>query len=422
MQKQSYPKYQETVYSTRLANGMQVIVNPKPQFNSTYAMLTVGFGSIDVRLSNRQLPAGIAHFMEHKLFEKQTYDESDRYAALGANDNAFTSFSQTSYLFTATSNVLANLQVLLDLVYRPYFSSAKIAKEQGIIGQEILMYQDDPNSRLYFDTIANLYSHSPLSADIAGDVQSIAQITEADLYATYRQYYQPANLTLTICGPVTLTKLLPLFHDLPKGQSQPDELHRLQQQTKLAIQTSSVVPQTTTTLDVQTPKVAVGYRGPAPIVTGRALAQQELAFGIFLQLLFSEDSDFYQQLYAEGILNDSFGFDFDLEAAYHFLILAEDTTNPDQFCERITAVIESALQYPDQLATQFELVKNEEVGERIAQMNSVPATANQLGDPVNGYTNLYDEIAIITHLDLATVVHTATQFFKPSQRTINLIR
>ncbi|USS86817.1 insulinase family protein [Fructilactobacillus cliffordii] len=417
-----YNQYDETVESTRLANGMKVIVNPKPQFNSTYAMLTADFGSINVRLKNRIVPAGIAHFMEHKLFDKEHYDSSDHYAALGASDNAFTSFAQTSYLFTATDNVIENLRVLLDLVYHPFFSTEKIAKEQGIIGQEILMYQDDPNSRLYFDTIANLYSNSPLSADIAGNIASIAQITEADLYATYHQYYQPGNLTLTICGPVTLADILPVLQTLPTTSGDQAELRRLKQQTKRDIQNSLVIPKTTTSLGVTTPKVAVGYRGPAPIRAGRDFAQQELAFGIFLQLLFSEDSDIYQQLYQTGIINDSFGFDFEMEAAYHFLIFAMDTEQPERFSGKIGAVIEQALQDPQRLAPQFDLIKNEELGERISQMNSVSAIANQLGMAIDGYTNLFDEIEIINQLDLKTVVTFARDFFRASQKTINLIK
>ncbi|USS91255.1 EF-P 5-aminopentanol modification-associated protein YfmH [Fructilactobacillus carniphilus] len=417
-----YNQYDETVESTRLANGMKVIVNPKPQFNSIYAMLTADFGSINVRLKNRTVPAGIAHFMEHKLFDKEHYDSSDHYAALGASDNAFTSFAQTSYLFTATDNVIENLRVLLDLVYHPFFSPEKIAKEQGIIGQEILMYQDDPNSRLYFDTIANLYSNSPLSADIAGDIPSIAQITEADLYATYRQYYQPGNLTLTLCGPVTLAEILPVLQTLPTTQGDQAELRRLKQQTKRDIQNSVVIPQRETSLSVTTPKLAVGYRGPAPTRTGRDFAQQELAFGIFLQLLFSEDSDIYQHLYQTGIINDSFGFDFEMEADYHFLILAMDTEQPERFSDAIGNVIEQALQDPQRLAPQFNLIKNEELGERISQMNSVSAIANQLGTALDGYTNLFDEIEIINQLDLKTVVKLAQAFFRASQKTINLIK
>ncbi|USS87680.1 insulinase family protein [Fructilactobacillus hinvesii] len=422
MHQKHYKQYDEVVETTRLANGMEVIVNPKPRFNSTYAMLTTNFGSIDVRLANRSVPAGIAHFMEHKLFDKQHYDSSDHYAALGASDNAFTSFTQTSYLFTATDNVLANLRVLLDLVYHPFFSPEKIAKEQGIIGQEILMYQDDPNSRIYFDTIANLYSHSPLSADIAGDIDSIAQITEADLYATYRQYYQPGNLTLTVCGPITLAEMLPVLHELPATSANPAELRRLQQQTKRDIQNSTVVPATTTTLAVTTPKAALGYRGPAPVVRGREFAKQELAFGIFLQLLFSEDSDIYQNLYQTGIINDSFGFDFEMEADYHFLILALDTDHPDRFFTTIPAVIQKALQEPQRLARQFKLIQNEELGARITQMNSVTGTANQLGTTLDGYTNLFDEIEIINQLDLPTVLQIAQTFFQASQKTTNLIK
>ncbi|WP_429970697.1 EF-P 5-aminopentanol modification-associated protein YfmH [Fructilactobacillus sp. Tb1] len=425
MNKIKYDQFDETVYQATLNNGLKVIINPKPKFNSTYAILTTDFGAINTLIRDngeiKQLPAGIAHFMEHKLFDKKNYDSSDLFAKYGAENNAFTSFNQTSYLFSATNDFSENFKTLLDLVENPYFDEQKIKKEQGIIGQEIMMYQDDPSSRIYFDTIANLYSQSPLNFDIAGSVTSIAQITTEELYATYKQYYVPNNMSLVVVGNIDPNEVLKALEDHFADANENTDISELKSLVNQEIEKSEVIPYKETIMDLSTSKVGLGIRGPQTNVTGKAFSRYELSVGMFLELIFSEDSDIYQRLYDDQIINDSFGFDFDIEAGYQFLIFAADTNQTDQFCDAILTEIKSCLENPDKIKNQFELIKNEEIGDHFALMDSISGIANQMGDRLNDFTNVYDEVEIIKELTFHEIMQNAKNFFHNSKTTRNII-
>ncbi|MHA8138371.1 EF-P 5-aminopentanol modification-associated protein YfmH [Lactobacillaceae bacterium Scapto_B20] len=208
LNKKAYSNYGDNVYSKRLANGLRVVIVPKPEYYRTYAALGVDYGSIDNQFVDPNtdqevsLPAGIAHFLEHKMFDKDGYDAFDLFTKYGSSANAFTSFTSTNYLFSTTNHVLDNLAILLDFVQEPYFTEAKVEKEKGIIAQEIQMYDDDPGARLFFGSIANLYPNFPLDKDIAGSVDSIQKITADDLKLAYQVFYQPSNMTLKVVGNV----------------------------------------------------------------------------------------------------------------------------------------------------------------------------------------------------------------------------
>ena len=206
MENYLYREFNRSVYRETLANGLRVELMPMAGFNKTYAIMTTDFGSVDNHFIPYQgdeavrVPDGTAHFLEHKLFENQDHDAFDPFGELGADANAFTSFTQTSYLFSTTSRLHENLDVLLDFVQEPYFTEQMVAKEQGIIGQEIQMYNDDPGWRLYLGMLGNLYPHDPMRIDIAGTVESIRQITPSTLMECYRTFYQPGNMTLLLVG------------------------------------------------------------------------------------------------------------------------------------------------------------------------------------------------------------------------------
>ena len=201
----NYPQVGEVLYKETLANGLIVYYLPKPDFNKTYGLFTTNFGSLDTtfvprgQTDMRTFPEGIAHFLEHKLFEKEDGDAMTFFSNLGASSNAFTSFTRTSYLFSTRENIDPNVALLLDFVQDPYFTQASVEKEQGIITQEIQMYQDDADFRLFFGLLQNLYPDSALASDIAGTPQSIREISAEDLYDNYRTFYDLRNKTGTFC-------------------------------------------------------------------------------------------------------------------------------------------------------------------------------------------------------------------------------
>ena len=208
-----YDLYNEKLHIINLPNGLNVNLIVRPKFHQTFGILTTRYGSINNSFkasdSNeiKKYPNGIAHFLEHKLFEKEDHDAFDEFALYGADSNAFTSFTRTSYLFSTSSNVDKCVSTLLNFVQHPYFSEQTVEKEKGIIAQEIKMYEDDPNWQMLFGIIKNLYPNTPLTADIAGSVTSIQEITPQMLYECYDHFYQPNNMSLMLVGNFNLSKI-----------------------------------------------------------------------------------------------------------------------------------------------------------------------------------------------------------------------
>ncbi|MHA8262758.1 EF-P 5-aminopentanol modification-associated protein YfmH [Lactobacillaceae bacterium Melli_B3] len=424
LNKKAYPTYGDNVYSKRLANGLRVVIVPKPEYYRTYASLGVDYGSIDNQFVDPNtnqavsLPAGIAHFLEHKMFDKNGYDAFDLFTKYGSNANAFTSFTSTNYLFSTTNHVLDNLKILLDFVQEPYFTEAKVEKEKGIIAQEIQMYDDDPSARLFFGSIANLYPNFPLDKDIAGTVDSIQKITADDLKLAYQVFYQPSNMTLKVVGNIDPAEVLQFVeaNQAQKEFTAPTEIKRLFPKPD----PYQFEKQHHEHLVVSRPKVAIGIKGIEPMPAGVAATKQELIFSLLLTLLFSENSSIYSELYDEGILDDSFSFELDCEREFHFVLLAGDTDHPDQFIRRLTDVISHASDQIDSLGDDFELIKREKIGQHVSLMNSLEAIASRLGDATNDYTNLYDEVEIIESIQLADLKAAAEQLFNSRAISTNI--
>ena len=203
----------ESYVKAELENGLTVYISEKPQYSSSYAIFGTKYGSIDTRFAKDDgemidVPEGIAHYLEHKLFEGEDGDAFSKYAKTGANANAFTSFDRTCYLFSCSDNFYENLDILLNFVQSPYFTEENVLKEQGIIGQEIRMYDDSPSWRVMFNLLENMYQNHPVRIDIAGTVESIAKIDADLLYKCYETFYNPANMFICIAGNIDADKTL----------------------------------------------------------------------------------------------------------------------------------------------------------------------------------------------------------------------
>lgn len=256
-----YPAVKEMVYRTRLANGLTVALLPKKEFKEVYGSVTVQFGSVDTFVTEvdgdvKQYPGGIAHFLEHKLFERE--DSSDlmsAFTSLGADSNAFTSFTKTNYLFSATDYFLENLDLLDELVTSAHFTEASILTEQDIIQQEREMYQDDPDSCLFFSTLANLYPGTPLATDIVGSEESISQINLTNLQENFTKFYKPVNMSLFLVGNFDVERVQDYFESKELKDSDFQEVAR----EKLFLQ--PVKPTDSMRIEVSSPKLAIGVRG-----------------------------------------------------------------------------------------------------------------------------------------------------------------
>ncbi|MHC5269325.1 EF-P 5-aminopentanol modification-associated protein YfmH [Enterococcus sp. LJL98] len=404
MNKKRYEEINETLYEEVLPNGLKVYLLPKKDFHKTYGLFSTNYGSIDQTFgyageAKRTVPDGIAHFLEHKLFEKEAGDIFQKFGEQGASANAFTSFTRTSYLFSATDRIQENLLTLLDFVQEPYFTPETVEKEKGIIGQEIQMYQDDPSWRQFFGILNNLYPKHPLHIDIAGTVESIDQITADDLYHCYQTFYHPSNMTLFVVGDMDPEQMMTWIKDnqATKKFEAIREIEREFPHETLA----EIVPYAAIQMPVTRPKAVLGLRGFQGNLPKTPKEQLVFRTGIqfLLQMLLGNTSQNYLTLYQEGVIDDTFGFEFVFDRGFHFADFSTDTTNPTRFIERIKAILLNFEQDSEVSQANFTLLKKKMLGKYFQSLNSLEYIANQFTQ------DLFDEYTLF---DLPHLIQTLT--------------
>ncbi|CCF24818.1 EF-P 5-aminopentanol modification-associated protein YfmH [Leuconostoc citreum] len=412
MKEQHYQQLQEHVLTETLDNGLKVVMIPKENYHKTFAVLTTPFGSLDrhFKINNSEvidIPSGTAHFLEHKLFEKESEDAFKRFGELGADANAFTTAYQTSYLFSTTDHFELSLVHLLDFVQTPYFSLQTIAKEQGIIGQEIQMYEDDPNWIVYMGLLQILYPKSPLADDIAGTQKTISKITPQLLYNIHKAFYQPKQLTLQIVGHFEPKTVLALIRDNQAQKSIED------------IQVDSIADQLETPtkvteikhFNVVRPKIALGIRLENTNLKSMDGTKAGLIADILADMMFGEQTDWYQNLYNKGIIDTEFETSFDIIRDYQFVSFFSETTE----YEALTAAIQNQIEnYKAILSGQesmFESLKRATLGEGIQRLNSLESIALR-GDDVLFNHNLFDKIMLLQALTYTDILDFANKIYQ----------
>lgn len=411
METERFDQLHETVVREVLPNGLTVCVLPKPGFNKTYATFTTNYGSIDnhfkVPKRNQwmQVPDGIAHFLEHKLFEQPDgTDVFQTFSRQGAQTNAFTTFTRTAYLFSSTTNVDKNLETLIDFVQAPAFTDKSVEKEKGIIGQEIRMYDDNPDWRVYFGLIGNMYHRHPVKVDIAGTIDSISHITKELLYDCYETFYHPSNMVLFVVGPVDPEQVIDQVrrNQDKKGYTDQQPIERKYPEEPAGVAKSSQA----LSMGVHTPKCMVGFKEKTVHRKGEDLLRHELAIQILLELLFGKGTENYRELVDDGLIDDSFSFEYTEEYEYGFSAIGGNTEDPDRFSARIRDMIEAAKTGEMDLAA-FERVRKRKIGSFLKALNSPEYIANQYTGYLFHSLSLFDTVPILeslTHDDLVRVL------------------
>lgn len=413
MEKISFEQLQEELYFEKLSNGLHVYVLPKKGFNKTYATFTTKYGSVDnhfVPLDKKEftkVPDGIAHFLEHKLFEKEDGDVFQQFSKQGASANAFTSFTRTAYLFSSTSDVEKNLETLIDFVQDPYFSEKTVEKEKGIIGQEIMMYDDNPDWRLYFGLIQNLYKNHPVKIDIAGTVESISPITKDLLYECYNTFYHPSNMLLFIVGPVDPKAIIDQVRD---NQAKKDykEMPEIQRQFEDEPAEASVKKQILE-MNVQTSKCLVGIKALHVDQTGEKMLKNELTMNVFLDLLFGKSSANYTLLYNEGLIDETFSYDYTQEQGFGFAMVGGDTSKPDMLAEMLEKMLLEAGKGKVFSEEQLERAKKKKIGSFLRAVNSPEYIANQFTRYAFNEMNLFEVVPALEKITLNDVDSLASE-------------
>lgn len=356
----------------KLANGLQISVVPLAGFNQVYGLAMTNFGSVDTKVGNKTLPAGIAHFIEHKLFAKPDYDISEKFAKFGANSNAYTSYTKTGYLFQTLENPYENLKVLLDLIQHPYFTEKNVASERGIIDQEIQMYLDMPEWVLEQRILGQLYPNDPIAEDIAGSSASLQQINHENLLETYRQNYRPDNMNIVLVGDVDFEKVENIVEN--------SDFHTIEQPyAKEFNQFEPIGKGGQEEMDISQARAAYGIRIDTKM-SGYDLVKKQFELNMVMETLIGESSKNYQEMSRLNLIDDSFSYNVVAENNYCFIIISGSTNNPEKFQE----YLHDHLSYQELKSVltdaKFERIKRDAIGSYLFAQNSPEAIANQMAE------------------------------------------
>jgi predicted Zn-dependent peptidase len=327
-----------SILEARTRGGTDVWVAPMPGFRSSYAMVTTRYGSLDTHLPDgTELPEGIAHFLEHKMFQTEEGDVFDVYAARGASANAFTTFDHTAYLFSCTSRFEENFETLLDTMASIHTDPAAVEREKGIIGQEIAMYDDDPSWRGYFGLLQSLYRRHPVRLDIAGTKQTIAPIDPAILERTHRAYYHPRNMVVAVAGDVAPG------HVFERVEAVLASAHPGARNRRAPVAEPRAVAQRErrTPLPISRPHVYLGMKDRAPR-SAWARVRQEVRTAVVLDVLFGDGGRVQTPLYGEGIVDDSFGASYEADRDYAHAVLSAEVDDVDVYRRRLERALRAA--------------------------------------------------------------------------------
>lgn len=373
----------EKYYYFKHKSGLDVYVVPK-ELGTYYALFGTKYGSID-RTFKRDgdadfitVPDGIAHFLEHKMFENEDgVDTFARFAEYGAGANAYTSSDKTAYLFSCTENFIPSLEILLDFVSHPYFTEQTVEKEQGIIAQEIRMYEDNPNWRVYFNLLRALYNNHTVRIDTAGTVESIREITPEILYNCYNTFYNPANMLLCVSGKITPEEVEAVCDNVLKP-AKPVEISRRYEDEAPAICEKRKIEK----LEVAFPLFSIGIKDNDVPLEGEALMKKQAEHEIILEKLFSKSGDFYNRLYEEGLINDKFSAGYERGISFAFADVSGESRDPEKLLMEVENEFAKYVADFDGLFTDddFETVKRVVYSKNVQAWGSTEEIANDFMD------------------------------------------
>ena len=411
----------EEYYRFRHKSGLEVCVFPK-KLTTSYAIFATRYGSVDnrFRLAGDQdfttVPDGIAHYLEHKLFENPNGEDTfARFARLGANANAYTSNDMTAYLFSCTDRLYESLGILLDFVTTPYFTPETVEKERGIIAQEIKMYEDHPSRAVYQMMLENLYEKHPVRIDIAGTVGSIKKITADMLYECYRVFYNLSNMVLIVCGDITVDEVNSVCDRYLKEQK-PIEIIR-----DYPLESPEVFRKySERRMQASKPLFAIGMKDSSLPSDGFGRMKRYAEFCILNDMIFGKSGGFYNRLYEEGLLSNQFDYGYESSQSFAFNGIYGESSDPDQVFEQAGKVCEAAKN--ELPAEDFERSKRALYASMVKCFDSTEEIANSFlsyeisGGDILSYTD------ILSKITRDEVIELARDIFRPEKYTLAVVK
>lgn len=369
----------ECLYFEKDKSGLSVYIMPRKDYTGSYAVFATKYGSVDSEFivpcedKVTKVPDGIAHYLEHKMFDQPDGSNVfDRFAKYGGEANAYTSFNMTAYLFSATEHFYENLETLMDYVQSPYFTKESVQKEQGIIAQEIRMYDDNASWRLFFNFLGLLYHNNPVKLDIAGTVESISKIDENLLYKCYNTFYNLSNMTLFVTGNLEPEKTLQVIQkNIKKAEPFNTEIKRIYPDEPKMVAGKFK----TQKISVSMPMFMIGWKDNDVGFSGKRLLKKSIEMEILLEMIFGKGSALYNELYSEGLINQSFSFEFAPQKDYSYTEIDGQSENPKAVYERVCAHIEK-LKKSGLSEADFDRIKKVIWGDYIRSFNDIEGYSN----------------------------------------------
>lgn len=355
----------ETTYITKLDNGLTVYICKKEGFEKKIGLFGTKYGSltndfVDITTGNRiKVPDGIAHFLEHKLFEKEGANALDLFSKMGVSSNAYTSFDQTVFFFETIDKFKDSIEMLVKLIKEPYFTDENVDKEQGIIAQEIKMYDDDPSFTVYFNALRAMYKNHPIRIDIAGTVESISHINKDLLYTCYNTFYSPQNMFFIVVGDVDVESTFDLIDENIKNYEKNDtndgEIKKYMVDEPNEISQKEILKK----MDIYMPLLCMGYK--LNIVNQYENLKRQIICDIISELYFSKITDFYQKEYEKGVLSDEISFDYEGSDNFSHVIISASSLRIDELKEDLIEYLEK-IKKEDVNTYDFKLIKKKKIG------------------------------------------------------------
>lgn len=414
----------EKILSTVSNNGLKIFFMPKPGYTKSYAVFSTDYGSIDnafVPVGTKEkieVPEGIAHFLEHKLFEEEEANIFESFSNIGAQVNAYTNFNQTSYLFYSTENFYKGLNLLVDFVQNPYLTDENVEKEKGIIAQEIMMYEDNPGWKVYFNLLKAMYHNHPIQIDIAGTVDSINTITKDLLLTTYNTFYNPSNMVLFVIGDLSFEEIVKVVNESERTfEYNEQEIERIFPHEPHAIKDRLIEEKIMTSM----PLFYMGFKDTDTGYKGREMVKKDIVTNLILDMLFGESTEYYNELYEEGLIDNSFGSYYTCKETYGHSLIVGQSNEPETVYESIKNRIKSpankVLKEED-----FDRLKKYELGSFIVGMNSIEYIANNFTDFYFSDFMITDYLELLKEVTYEDLIERFNDHFKEENLSLSIIR
>ena len=419
----------ETLFYTKHPSGLDIYIQKKSEYKKCHAIFATKYGSIDSSFVvpgedvTTTVPDGIAHYLEHKMFEEPDGSNIfDKFAQHGASANAFTSFDKTAYYFTCTSDFYQNLETLLGFVQRPYFTDENVQKERGIIGQEIRMYDDSPNWRLFFNTLNALYNKHTIKKDIAGTVESIAQIDKDVLYKCYNTFYNLNNMVLFVIGGVDVDKTLECINaNIVQKPSSSEPIKRVYPVEDKKINQKYIQQN----LSVSIPLFMIGFKDTEVSANPQELFKKSIECEIISKILFGKSSELYRNLYDNGLINDNFGAEYSFSALYensfaHYIIEGE-SSNPQKVFDEVISYIKT-MQNNGIPVEIFERAKKVVWSEYITLFNNIENVSHAFIDFLFKGINLFEYSEVYNTVTIDSTTNRLHKLFKDDNVVLSVVK